>query len=190
LTVSKLFFFNIRSINVKSFWVNTQRVTQIFSLISQTWFSWCAVCHLWITIWLVAATATIRLPICCLRSAPHNERHIEMYKPVFLVICGLSQAFSRDLRLVTIVYTEGQRIKFLFILLNVNFSNILALWGTIRTFLNVVAAHIEGLRYPPCIICSAYAYLFDTHLMCQYPFKKCSKNLIQEVTVRWTVRYR
>jgi hypothetical protein len=44
------------------------------------------------------------------------------------------------------------------------FSKIVAFKSTIRKFLNVVAAHIRGLKFP--FIC-----LFDTLFSCQCPFK-------------------
>jgi hypothetical protein len=57
-------------------------------------------------------------------------------------MCGLPQAF---LRLATIIYTGGHRIKKSIYIVHENFSKILALKGRIRNFLNVVAAHIEGI---------------------------------------------
>jgi hypothetical protein len=60
-------------------------------------------------------------------------------------MCGLPQAFYRDLRLATIIYTGGHRIKKSIYIVHENFSKILALKGRIRNFLNVVAAHIEGI---------------------------------------------
>jgi hypothetical protein len=62
------------------------------------------------------------------------------------------QAFSRDLRPATIVYTVGQMKNF-YLCSECDFFKLVTFKGTIRKFLNVVAAHIEGLRYPP------YAYL-------------------------------
>jgi hypothetical protein len=62
----------------------------------------------------------------------------------------LPQAFSIDLRLATIIYSivGGQMINSIHIV-SVNFSKIVAYKGTIRKYLNVVAAHIEGLGNPP-----------------------------------------
>jgi hypothetical protein len=40
-------------------------------------------------------------------------------------------------------------------IVNVNFPKIVAFKGAIRKFINVVAAHIEGLRYSPL---PPYAY--------------------------------
>jgi hypothetical protein len=53
-------------------------------------------------------TADFSLPVC----SPH-EWQVKMYKPVFfLVICGVPQAFSRDLQSATIVCSGVQRINF------------------------------------------------------------------------------
>jgi hypothetical protein len=57
----------------------------------------------------------------------------------------------------------GAKDKISIYLVNVSFSTILAFKGTIRKFLNVVAAHIEGQRYPP------YAY-FTHFFLGQCPF--------------------
>jgi hypothetical protein len=112
---------------------------------------------------LAAATGTVSPPIFRLRSAHPQKRQIKTYRPVFRVMCGRPQAFYRDLRSATIVVYGGQRIKFLFIIANVNFSKIVAFKGTIRKFLNTAAVHIEGLRHPP--MC-----LFDTLFLCKCPF--------------------
>jgi hypothetical protein len=114
-----------------------------------------SVCSLEKNMCLAAATGTVSPPIFRLRSAHPQKRQIKTYIPVFRVMCGRPQAFYRDLRSATIVVYGGQRIKFLFIIANVNFSKIVAFKGTIRKFLNTAAVHIEGLRHPP--MC-----LFDT----------------------------
>jgi hypothetical protein len=86
-----------------------------------------------------------------------------MYKPGFFrVICGLPQAFYKDMRPATF-FIVGAKDLIYFYLVNVNFSKIVAFKGTIRIFLNMVAVHIEGLKHPP--IC-----LFDTLFSFQCPF--------------------
>jgi hypothetical protein len=67
-----------------------------------------------------------------------------MYKPVFIVICGMPQAFSIDLQPATIVYSGVKRKKNYIV--DVNFSQIVAFKEKIIKFINVVTAHIEGLR--------------------------------------------
>jgi hypothetical protein len=101
-------------------------------------------------IWLAAATGTARPPIFRFWSASPHERQVKMYNPVFLMICGVPQAFSRDLRSATNVCGAKDKISF-----HVNFKKIITFKGTIRKILDVLAEHIECLRYPP--IC-----LFET----------------------------
>jgi hypothetical protein len=56
-------------------------------------------------------TANFSFPVC----SPTGEAGKNVQTGFFLVICGLSQAFFRDLRSATIIYSGVQRIKFLFI---------------------------------------------------------------------------
>jgi hypothetical protein len=95
-----------------------------------------------------AATGTVRPPIFHLRSVPHRRGRSKSTNRFFLLICGLPQAFSIHLRSATIVYIGGAKDKINIYIVNVIFLKIVVL---IRKFLNVGAAHIEGLRYP--LIC-------------------------------------
>jgi hypothetical protein len=52
-------------------------------------------------------TANFSPPVC----SPTGEAGKNV-QTGFIVICGMPQTFSRDLRPATIVYSEGQRIKF------------------------------------------------------------------------------
>jgi hypothetical protein len=115
-------------------------------------FEWCAVCHLVITLLLAAATGSVRPPTFRLRSAPPQERPVKTFIPVFFrLICGLPQAFYRDMRSATIVIMGGKWLKF-HLYSACEFSKIVAFKGMIRKFLYIVAVHIEGLGILP------YAY--------------------------------
>jgi hypothetical protein len=50
-----------------------------------------------------------------------------------------------------------------------NFSKIVSFKGAIRNILNMVAAHIEGLKYPP------YAFCVNAHLNALCEVKKAEE---------------
>jgi hypothetical protein len=79
---------------------------------------------------IAAGTGTVRPQICCLLSAPPQERQVEKYKPVFSGDVRPATGFSRNLWRVTIVYSGGQRK-------NLYFSKIVAFKGMVRKFLNM-----------------------------------------------------
>jgi hypothetical protein len=74
----------------------------------------------------------------------------------FQLICGLPEAFYRDLWSATIVIGRGIYV------VNMNFSKIIAFKEIIRKFLNMVAVH--GLRQPSQM-------LIVLTFSCQCPFK-------------------
>jgi hypothetical protein len=57
----------------------------------------------------------------------------------------------------------GPQVKRFYVDITILLKNV-AFERTIRNFLNIVAAHIEGLRHPPI-------YLFGTLFSRQFPFK-------------------
>jgi hypothetical protein len=85
-------------------------------------------------------------------------------------MCGLPKAFIRYLGIVTIIFTGGKGYK-IYLYRESGFFKILAFKGTIRKFLNVVAAYIEDLKYPHS------AYLI-TLFSCQCPFQQYVNNII------------
>jgi hypothetical protein len=101
-----------------------------------------------ITIWLVAATGTGGPSIFHLRSAPPQKRQVKMYKLVFFWwSAACHRLFPEIFGLPPKLIMGSKGWTFIYIVKG-NFSKIVYFKGTIRKFLNMVAAHIEGLRHP------------------------------------------
>jgi hypothetical protein len=106
-------------------------------------------------------------PVC----NPIGEAGKNVKTGFFLWSAACQRLFPRDLRPATIVSVGegvggggGQRIYVISIYVANGNLKKWAFHGTIRRILNVLAAHSEGLHYPP--IC-----LFDTLFWCKCPFK-------------------
>jgi hypothetical protein len=107
------------------------------------------------------ATRTVRPPIFSVslatvinkglpRLAPPQERQVDTHKPV---LCF-------DLWSATIVYSYKVWQRHLYLYSEGEVFKIASFKGAIGKLLNIVATHIEGLRYPPI-------GLFDTKKVCQ-----------------------